>query len=273
MPDLFDKDTDTVSSENSSENQPDFRNFELILKRLMIASECASETELSRALGIKQPSITGARKRGVIPSGWIITIAQQNGVSADWLLFGTGGMRRPPKLPNTWEKLGIDQVKLVEKLNEISKKEQAEQAQVAVCDPEIMLIPKVKARLSAGGGSMETNGEVAGYYAFRTEFLKRKGNSSKMVLMDVSGDSMEPEIKSGDSVLIDESQTEIIAGSIYAVGMDEEVVVKVVDKAPGKLILRSYNTLFAPYELDMRGDLSTGVRIIGRVIWWCREAR
>ncbi|GFK94753.1 HTH-type transcriptional regulator PrtR [Fundidesulfovibrio magnetotacticus] len=135
------------------------------------------------------------------------------------------------------------------------------------------MIPKVKARLSAGGGSLETGDEVVGLYAFRTEFVKRKGNSREMVLMDVSGDSMEPEIKSGDTLLIDQSQRKIIAGCIYAVGMDEEVVVKVLEKAPGKLILRSYNTLFPAIEIDMRGDLSDGVRIIGRVIWWCREAR
>lgn len=140
-------------------------------------------------------------------------------------------------------------------------------------DPEIALIPKVKARLSAGSGSLETSEEVVGLYAFKRKFLNRKGIAKEMVLMDVSGDSMEPEIKSGDTVLIDKSQTEIIAGSVYAVGMDEEVVVKVVDKSPGKLILRSYNKTYSPFELDMRGDLAAGVRIIGRVIWWCREAR
>lgn len=139
--------------------------------------------------------------------------------------------------------------------------------------PEIMLIPKVKARLSAGSGSLETSNDVVGFYGFRTSFLKRRGHPSSMVLMTVVGDSMDPEIKGGDTVLIDQSQNETIAGGIYAVGMDEEVVVKIVDKSPGKLILRSYNNVYSPLELDMRGDLADNVRIIGRVLWWCREPR
>ena len=86
---------------------------------------------------------------------------------------------------------------------------------------------------------------------------------------------MEPEIRSGDEVLIDESQREVSPGLIYTIGIDEEVVVKVVDKlAPGTLTLRSYNAKdYPPRDIDIRGDLADTVRIIGRVIWWCREAR
>ena len=52
------------------------------------------------------------------------------------------------------------------------------------------LVPKVQARLAAGTGSLETGGGVIGYYAFKTDFLKRKGHPKKMVLMDIIGDSM-----------------------------------------------------------------------------------
>ncbi len=91
--------------------------------------------------------------------------------------------------------------------------------------------------------------------------------------MDVSGDSMEPDIKSGDMVLIDQSQTDIVIGRIYAVGIEEGIVVKALDIAPGKLILRSKNPAYAPLEVDLRGDLKDSVRIIGRIVWWCHEAK
>jgi len=231
-------------------------------QRIMVATGASTDSELARILNIQPPSVGAAKKRRQIPTGWIEKVSEMFSVSADWLFWGTEPMRRGQEARPEQPAGGIPPVN-------------AEDAPkgASICDPEIMLIPKVKARLSAGGGSLETNGDVAGYYAFRRKFLNRKGNSSQMVLMDVAGDSMEPELKSGDTVLIDKSQTEIIAGSIYAVGMEEEVVVKVVDRTPGKLILRSYNPMYAPYELDLRGDLSDGVRIIGRVIWWCREAR
>lgn len=133
------------------------------------------------------------------------------------------------------------------------------------------LIPKVKARLCAGTGSLETEGEVIGYYAFKTDFLRRKGRPKKMVLMDITGDSMSPVLMDRDSVLIDESQNEIIAGGIFAVGIDSEVYVKYLDKIPGKLILRSKNTEYHPIEVDMNGELSDSVRVIGRIVWSCRE--
>lgn len=133
------------------------------------------------------------------------------------------------------------------------------------------LVPKVRARLCAGTGSLETEGEVIGLYAFKREFLKRKGHPKKMVLMDVVGDSMEPEIFSGDTVLIDESQREIISGGLFAVGIDSAVLVKYVDALPGKLSFRSRNERYNPIEVDMAGDLANMVRIIGRVVWSCRE--
>jgi phage repressor protein C with HTH and peptisase S24 domain len=49
------------------------------------------------------------------------------------------------------------------------------------------------------------------------------------------------------------------------------VYLKVVDAVPGKLILKSYNEAYAPLEIDTRGDLADGVRIIGRVVWIRRE--
>jgi len=133
------------------------------------------------------------------------------------------------------------------------------------------LIPKVQARLCAGTGSLETEGKVIGYYAFKTDFLRRKGRASKMVLMDVAGDSMEPEIWSGDTVLVDESQNAIIAGGLFAVGIEQEVYIKYLHRVPGKLILKSKNPEYDPIEVDMDGELSELVRIIGRVVWSCRE--
>ena len=133
------------------------------------------------------------------------------------------------------------------------------------------LVPKVMARLAAGTGSLETEGKVIGYYAFKLDFLMRKGHPSQMVLMDVAGDSMEPDVWNGDTVLIDESQREIIAGAMFAVGIEQEVYVKYLHRIPGKLVLRSKNPEYDPIEVEMNGDLVGTVRIIGRVVWSCRE--
>ncbi|TFH41233.1 MAG: helix-turn-helix transcriptional regulator, partial [ANME-2 cluster archaeon] len=132
-------------------------------------------------------------------------------------------------------------------------------------------IPKVKARLCAGGGSFEVGSEIEGYYAFRKDWLDTKGAINKMVLMDIFGNSMEPEMKDGDTILIDESQRDILAGAIYAVGVDDTIMVKRVEKHPNKLVLLSDNKDYSPIYLQ--GSEINSARIIGKVIWVSRELR
>jgi phage repressor protein C with HTH and peptisase S24 domain len=132
-------------------------------------------------------------------------------------------------------------------------------------------IPKVRARLSAGGGSFEVGSKIEEYYAFRKDWLRTKGAINKMVLMDIFGNSMEPEMKDGDTILIDESQKDILAGAIYAVGVDDTIMVKRLEKHPNKLVLLSDNKDYSPIYLQ--GGEINSVRIIGKVIWICRELR
>ena len=56
---------------------------------------------------------------------------------------------------------------------------------VTVSDVDLILIPMVEARLSAGQGSLQTDGNSERSYAFRSDFLHRKGNPDNMVLMRV----------------------------------------------------------------------------------------
>ncbi len=247
-----------ISQKISQNEESSAKLFEERFKRIMEASGATNDSGLAKALDITQGSVGTAKKRLKIPSGWIEQISVKFGVSTDWLFFGTGSMRP-----------GNAQITPTE-----AQTGHASPIFISAEDaPEhgLTMVPKVKARLTAGTGSLETSGEVAGYYAFRTKFLHRKGCPNDMVLMDVVGDSMEPDIWNGDTVLIDESQREIIAGGMFAVGIEQEVFLKYLLRIPGKLVLQSRNERYAPIEVDMNGDLAGTVRIIGRVVWSCRE--
>ena len=117
--------------------------------------------------------------------------------------------------------------------------------------------------------NFETDPGISHYCLFEREWLRHKGQADKMVLMDIFGNSMEPELKNGDTVLIDGSQKDILAGLLYAVGIDDTIMVKRVEKYPGKLMLRSDNKEYAPIMID--GKDMKGVRIIGKVVWVCRN--
>jgi phage repressor protein C with HTH and peptisase S24 domain len=236
--------------------------FDEIFVRLKKAVGAQTDIELGTSLGLKQQTISTTKKRKQLPAIWITRASLAYGISSDWILYGSGPMRR-------------DELKIAQesgqKTNIALEDEPTWMSPEAAPRMGYSLIPKVKARLAAGTGSLETEGEVIGYYAFKTDFLWRKGHPNKMVLMDVLGDSMEPEIWNGDTVLIDESQNEILSGGLFAVGIDSAVLVKYVDALPGKLSFRSCNDRYAPIEVDMTGDLAEMVRIIGRVVWSCRE--
>lgn len=135
--------------------------------------------------------------------------------------------------------------------------------------PGLHLVPKVQARLGAGGGSYAVDSEPEGQFAFRRDWLRQKGNPEHMVLMEVIGDSMEPVIREGDTVLIDRSQQEVYSGGVYALGVEDTILVKRLEKHPYKLALLSANTAYVPIYL--KGEEINSVRIIGRVVGMWRD--
>lgn len=64
--------------------------FEKRFERIQSAVGSKNNSELARRLGIQQPSVAGARKRKQIPPAWIVKISEEDGYSANWLLFGEG---------------------------------------------------------------------------------------------------------------------------------------------------------------------------------------
>lgn len=177
-------------------------------------------------------------------------VATGERVSLNWLRFGTGEMREPE--------------------NEL-KQTKIDVSESPVPEPDLVMIPMVEAKLSAGCGSFETSGDSERTYAFRHDFLARKGSVKDMVLMRVSGDSMTPTIKDGDTVLIDQSQNQPLPGRMYAVGVEDMVYLKHVDARPGKLTLYSDNKAYEPLEIITGDQCENMVRIIGRAIWVGRE--
>ena len=80
------------------------------------------------------------------------------------------------------------------------------------------------------------------------------------------------EIQAAQStVLIDQSQINILSGAIYAVGVEDTIMVKRVEKHPNALVLLSDNKDYAPIYL--KDQEAAGIRMIGKVIWICRELK
>ncbi|MCL1939698.1 MAG: helix-turn-helix domain containing protein [Desulfovibrionaceae bacterium] len=60
------------------------------LSRVFEAAECRTQIELASLLGIRQSSISDAKKRNSIPAEWLVTLLRLRGVNPEWILSGSG---------------------------------------------------------------------------------------------------------------------------------------------------------------------------------------
>ncbi|MCB8571314.1 helix-turn-helix domain-containing protein [Bilophila wadsworthia] len=82
------------------------KSFEDRWFRILACTGTSTDSALARVLGILPQSVTAARKRGQIPTGWIEHIAEQLDISTDWLFFGRGPMH-PSDTPIGHQEAGI----------------------------------------------------------------------------------------------------------------------------------------------------------------------
>lgn len=86
----------------------DITYFERVYARIATLVNGQNQANVAAALGIKQSSVSAAKKKASIPSDWYISLYDRYGVSIDWLRFGTPPMyvgKLPPLMPN----LGVEE--------------------------------------------------------------------------------------------------------------------------------------------------------------------
>jgi phage repressor protein C with HTH and peptisase S24 domain len=214
-----------------------------IIERMKDALGLKTQSALADVLGVRRAAISDAKRQGKIPSEWLLKLCRAYGLNPYWLETEKGS-----------KYVALDKVK----------------EQEHGYGSSFEYVPMVEARLAGGGGSLETSERVVGYYAFRKEWLKSKGAMESMRLMRVTGESMAPTIEDNDVVMVDFSQSSVMAGKIFAVRIDDEIVVKRLERKPGKLVFVSDNRRnYEPMELDL--SEYSNVEILGRVVWLARE--
>lgn len=140
-------------------------------------------------------------------------------------------------------------------------------------------IAEIEVRGGAGGGGIVTQGIAsdgrATYSAdvVRAEWIlpaafvrdELRLTFGRTEIIAIRGDSMEPDLRDGDRVLIDRTDTNLRQGGIFAVSDDGEIIVKQVellrDSQPPKIVCTSRNERYRPVTLTLDGSTF----IIGRV--------
>jgi phage repressor protein C with HTH and peptisase S24 domain len=133
---------------------------------------------------------------------------------------------------------------------------------------EFVMIPRLNVQLSAGNGHEQVQIEFTRGIpqAFRAEWIREmRLKPSKLAAMTADGESMEPAIFHGDSLLVDTSQDTVQDGKVYALWYDGGERVKRLFRLPGGgLRIQSDNPRH--HTIELQPEQIEHVRILGRVV-------
>ena len=120
---------------------------------------------------------------------------------------------------------------------------------------------------SAGYGTIvyDDNGPSS-YMAFRKDWLRQKGLYARNLSIVIAhGDSMEPTISDGDSLLVNHAENIPKDGKIYIIRSSDTLWVKRIQRQlDGTLLLISDNSFYPPVHLNLKGPHD--IAVIGQVV-------
>lgn len=136
---------------------------------------------------------------------------------------------------------------------------------------DFVFLPVYDVSASAGNGMAVHSEHIIHHAAFRRDWLKHitDAPADKLAVINVAGDSMEPTLHHGDTVLVDMTQKYPRADGIYCITNDGELMVKrlQVDFATRTITILSDNIRYPAQS----GIIPDRMQIVGRVIWYGRK--
>ena len=129
---------------------------------------------------------------------------------------------------------------------------------------------------SMGSGITIYDETQTGTYKISRELARDIGvNLSNTEMIFAKGDSMEPTIIGGDSLLIDLSKKEVYDGSIYCVRIEGQLYAKRLQKIPPNTvkIISDNKEKYDPIYIDFSKGIDFDFAVIGEIRWWGRVSR
>jgi transcriptional regulator with XRE-family HTH domain len=134
-------------------------------------------------------------------------------------------------------------------------------------DDGLIQIPMVKLRLSAGitGFKTEPERRDGGTLGIRRSWIERKQLPvSSLIAILVKGESMEPTLYDGDTVILNTADTKLVDGGVYAINYEGEAVIKRMTRDAGQWWLTSDNSDQRKYHRKL--CKGADCIVVGRVV-------
>lgn len=217
--------------------------FDNAYSRIRAATHTRTQTEVAKLLGIKQSSISDAKKKNTIPDGWLVTLYRACGLEPDWILYG-----QEPATRNA---------------------DGAPPAGVREPGAAYAAVPNRAAVYAMTRTDQETGAWVRD--PLESIPLPDSLIRPNLVVVRMDNTSMDPGIRRNAYVGIDCADNPLRSGEIYALDMPGEglVIKRVVrDLENKRLLLVADNPAHHPQSLPLENP---GVGVVGKAIWVIQE--
>ena len=121
---------------------------------------------------------------------------------------------------------------------------------------EFVFIPRYSVEAAAGHGQAVNDEKPLFCMAFRRYWVENyvTRQTDKLSVIAVKGDSMEGILNHGDNILINHAETEPRDG-LYVLRIGNDLFVKNIQRLPGRLLVKSANPLYEPFEIDLTTEI------------------
>jgi len=202
------------------------------------ANAVGNGEELSRRTGIPRSTLESYLTGDSEPkASRLVAIALAAQASVGWLATGEGDMTQP--------QLGHSEDQ----------------------DDSYAYIPLYDARVSQGHGAWNDGVKILTKLAFTKYSLRRKGlNPAELAAVRVDGDSNEPILSDGDTVMVDLSRNVLQGEAFYVIRIDDLLYAKRLQREfDGSIMVISANPAYKMITVPQ--DRLESLQIIGRVVW------
>ncbi len=219
--------------------------FDIVMNRFAKTLGLESDKAIAECLGMSAAAYSNRKVRDSIPYDELIDYINTHNIDIGEILS--------PK-QNVYEIKPALAHPLIEKRGGYEK-------------DEFTAIPRYNVQAAAGHGAINTTEEQLQPLAFRRDWLATRHLSpASLAIVDVVGESMEPNLRDGDMVLVDRAQTDVSSGKTYVLRIDGHLLVKNLQLLPQGLVqVGSFNSGFPPYQVDLSNE-ALDMAVVGRVV-------
>lgn len=217
-----------------------------------------SLTEFAAGFGIHKNTLARYEKGDGVPDGaFLAKICEVYHINPVWILTGEGPVH-PPDPEDA----------------PLGTSEPVAPSDAEGLDPDVYVyVPLYNVVASGGDGSFLDAEEVVDALAFKREWIRTelKANPKDLVLVMMTGESMEPTLGKDDVLLVNRRVGPARSDGIYLIRLGDALLVKRLQFLPDSEVrVISDNPAYDPFGVRP-SDADTDFRIIGRVVWAGRK--